>query len=76
MTRVIVRRSSYHDVKLKPHIFEMLSPFGMDTLRPETRVPVKPNFLSSASPEESLPIYPAVVRAGFTVEDSPAPAFL
>jgi uncharacterized protein (DUF362 family)/Pyruvate/2-oxoacid:ferredoxin oxidoreductase delta subunit len=82
MARVIVRRSSYHDDKLKPYIFEMMSSFGMDTIRPGTRVLVKPNFLSPASPEEGLLTHPAVVRAvceyllqkgaGVTVGDSPA----
>ncbi|HOD34817.1 MAG TPA: DUF362 domain-containing protein [Syntrophales bacterium] len=82
MSRVIVRRSSYHADKLKPHIFEMMSSFGTDAIRTGMRVLVKPNFLSPASPDDGLLTHPAVVRAvceyllqkgaSVTVGDSPA----
>ncbi len=82
MPRVIVKRSSYHDVKLRSHIFEMMASLGGDSIPTGTRVLVKPNFLSPASPDEALLTHPAVVkavceyllqkRARVTVSDSPA----
>ena len=82
MPRVIVKRSSYHPDKLRSHIFEMMASLGGDGIRAGTRVLVKPNFLSPASPDEGLLTHPAVVRAvceyllekraGVTVSDSPA----
>jgi len=82
MPRVIVKRSSYHPDKLRSHIFEMMASLGGDGIRAGTRVLVKPNFLSSASPDEGVLTHPAVIkavceyllekRALVTVSDSPA----
>jgi uncharacterized protein (DUF362 family)/Pyruvate/2-oxoacid:ferredoxin oxidoreductase delta subunit len=82
MPRVIIKRSSYHYDKLRSHIFEMMASFGGDSIRAGTRVLVKPNFLSPASPNEALLTHPTVIkavceyllekRARVTVSDSPA----
>ena len=82
MPRVIVKRSSYQPDKLRSHIFEMMASLGGDSIQTGTRVLVKPNFLSSASPDEGVLTHPAVIKAvceyllekgaRVTVSDSPA----
>lgn len=82
MSRVIVKRSSYHPEKLRSQIFEMMTSLGGDGIGTGTHVLVKPNFLSAASPDEGVLTHPAVIRAvceyllekraRVTVSDSPA----
>ena len=82
MPRVIVQRSSYAYDPLREKVFGMMDAFAGHRIGKGSRVLVKPNFLSPASPEEAMLTHPNVVRAVCeylldrqarpTVSDSPA----
>ena len=63
MPTVIVKRSSYDYDVLRPHIFSFLDRFAGPSIRPETAVVIKPNFLAPAPPEKAILTHPFIVRA-------------
>jgi uncharacterized protein (DUF362 family)/Pyruvate/2-oxoacid:ferredoxin oxidoreductase delta subunit len=63
MSRVIVRRASYHYETLKEKVSEMLDALGGERITGQTRVLLKPNLLSAAPPEAGVVTHPLLVRA-------------
>jgi len=63
MSGVIVKKSSYDYAVLKSHVFEMMDAFGGDRITSNSRVLIKPNFLSPAKPETAVVTHPLLIRA-------------
>lgn len=63
MPTVIVKRSSYDYDVLRPHIFSLLDRFAGPSIRRNTSVIIKPNFLAPAPPEKAMLTHPLIVRA-------------
>jgi len=63
MSLVIIRKSSYLYETLKPQVFAMLDRLGGQRLTSGSRVLIKPNLLTPATPQQALLTHPTVVRA-------------
>jgi uncharacterized protein (DUF362 family)/Pyruvate/2-oxoacid:ferredoxin oxidoreductase delta subunit len=63
MARVIVGKATYGSDTLPPLVFGMLEAMGGNAIGRGTRVLVKPNLLSPATPERAILTHPAIVRA-------------
>jgi len=63
MSLVIIRKSSYLYETLKPQVFAMLDRLGGQRLISGSRVLIKPNLLTPATPQQALLTHPTVVRA-------------
>lgn len=82
MIKVIVRRSSYDYKQLWPVFLEIFEKLAGDKIKTGTRVLIKPNLLSAASPEDAILTHPLVIKAAVEyvlqkggkpqVSDSPA----
>jgi uncharacterized protein (DUF362 family) len=66
MPKVIIRKTSYNYEILKPLVFEMLDEFAGRFIRRDSRILVKPNLLSPASPDKAMLTHPMMIKA--TVE--------
>jgi len=64
MSLVLIRKSSsYQYETLKPQMFAMLDRLGGARLSSGSRVLIKPNLLTPATPEQGILTHPSVVRA-------------
>ncbi|MDH5202103.1 MAG: DUF362 domain-containing protein [Nitrospirota bacterium] len=63
MSIVILRKTKYDYNKLKPQIFEILDFFCGDLIKKNSRVVIKPNLLTPASPDRAILTHPLVVKA-------------
>lgn len=63
MNRVLIRKSSYDYNSLRPIFFSMMDSFGGGQIGKYSRVLIKPNFLSAATPDEAVLTHPVVIRA-------------
>ena len=66
MSRVFVRQATYESRVLRPLIFEMMEAMGGAEIHKNSRVLIKPNLLSPATPQQAILTHPAVIR--FVVE--------
>ncbi len=66
MSRVFVRQATYESRVLRPMIFEMMEAMGGAEIHKNSRVLIKPNLLSPATPQQAILTHPAVIR--FVVE--------
>ena len=62
MPTVIIRRAAYDRDTLRPLIFAMLDSLGGSRIGPGSRVLIKPNLLSPATPRQAILTHPAVIR--------------
>ena len=82
MARVIVRKAQYNYNQLKPVFFDMMDTLAFDKIKPDSRVLIKPNMLSAATPADAVLTHPLVIKAAVEyvvqkgarpqVSDSPA----
>jgi uncharacterized protein (DUF362 family)/Pyruvate/2-oxoacid:ferredoxin oxidoreductase delta subunit len=63
MSEVIVTTSAYDEQRLRPLLFEMLARLDDGRIQRGTRVLVKPNLLSPATPGEAVLTHPLVVKS-------------
>jgi len=63
MAKVIVRKGDYKSEGLESILFEMFEAMGGSALGRGSRVLIKPNLLSPATPEQGILTHPAIVRA-------------
>lgn len=82
MHSVIVKSSSYEQSRLRTDLFEILAQIDNDTIKNGANVLIKPNLLTSASPDQAITTHPMVIKAAaeyaiskgarVRVSDSPA----
>jgi uncharacterized protein (DUF362 family)/Pyruvate/2-oxoacid:ferredoxin oxidoreductase delta subunit len=82
MTKVILKKSTYHYDTVKTAFFETMDAIGGDLIRRGDRVLIKPNLLSPALPRDAVLTHPMIVKAAVEyilqkgarpqVSDSPA----
>ncbi|MBF0557460.1 MAG: DUF362 domain-containing protein [Nitrospirae bacterium] len=82
MPTVIIRKAMYDYDTLRPAFFEIMDRLGGKSIARNSRVVIKPNLLSPASPEKAVVTHPLVVRAAVqyvhernalpVISDSPA----
>ena len=82
MTKVILKKSTYHYDTAKTAFFETIDAIGGDLIRRGDRVLIKPNLLSPAAPSDAVLTHPMIVKAAVEyvlqkgsrpqVSDSPA----
>jgi uncharacterized protein (DUF362 family)/Pyruvate/2-oxoacid:ferredoxin oxidoreductase delta subunit len=82
MATVVIRKSSYDYNTLRPAFFELMDTIGGSLITPDTRVLIKPNLLSPATPQQAVLTHPHIVKAAVEyvlhrgahprVSDSPA----
>ncbi|MGA3206682.1 MAG: DUF362 domain-containing protein [Syntrophales bacterium] len=82
MTKVILKKSTYHYDTVKTAFFETMDAIGGDLIRRGDRVLIKPNLLSPASPGDAVLTHPIIIKAAVEyvlqkgarpqVSDSPA----
>jgi uncharacterized protein (DUF362 family)/ferredoxin len=82
MAKVIVRNTSYNYDKLKPIFFDIIETLAGDKIKSGSRVLIKPNMLSVATPEDAVITHPLIIKAAVEyvlqkgarpqVSDSPA----
>lgn len=63
MSTVFIRKAEYDDTVIRPLVFEMLTSEEAPVIDADTRVLIKPNFLSPAEPEKALTTHPLILRA-------------
>ncbi len=63
MPLVLIRKSDYSYETLKPLIFGMLDRLGGHRMAPGSRVLIKPNLLTPATPRQAILTHPFIVRA-------------
>lgn len=63
MSTVILRKATYNYDTLKPQIFEMLDFFCGSLIKKNSRVVIKPNLLTPASPDRAVLTHPLIVKA-------------
>ena len=63
MGKVIFRRATYDYSSLKTTIFEMMAALDNNSIKQGTKVLIKPNLLSPATPEQAITTHPNVIRA-------------
>ena len=63
MSLVLIRKSSYFYETLKPQVFSILDHLGGRRITQESRVLIKPNLLTPATPQQAVLTHPDVVRA-------------
>lgn len=63
MSMVILRKATYNYDTLKPQIFEMLDFFCGSLIKKNSRVVIKPNLLTPASPDRAVLTHPLIVKA-------------
>ncbi len=63
MNKVIVRKASYDYPALRAVVLEILNAMDTGTIRPGTRVLLKPNLLAPSTPEQAMTTHPLVVKA-------------
>lgn len=63
MSIVRIRKAAYDYQVIQPIVFDMLASAGAPVVDATTRVLLKPNFLSLATPERAMTTHPFVVRA-------------
>jgi uncharacterized protein (DUF362 family)/Pyruvate/2-oxoacid:ferredoxin oxidoreductase delta subunit len=63
MSRVIVRDATYRRDTLQPIVFAMLEAMGGRAIGRGSRVLIKPNLISPATPNQAVLTHPAIVRA-------------
>jgi len=63
MTDVYFKNAEYDYVVLRPIVFEMIETIAGNLIHLQSRVLIKPNFLSAAGPEKAIITHPLVVRA-------------
>ena len=63
MAKVYVRKAEYNYSTLKPIIFELIDSIGSSLIKEGSRVVIKPNLLTSASPEKAIVTHPLIIRA-------------
>ncbi len=61
--KVIVKKSSYRYDELKPAFFGIMDAIGGRNIPRGSRILVKPNMLSAATPEQALLTHPLIIRA-------------
>ena len=62
MSRVIVRQATYENNVLRPLIFEMMEAMGGADIHKNSRVLIKPNLLSPATPQQAILTHPSIIR--------------
>ena len=82
MAKVIIRKADYNYNQLKPIFFEMMDTLACDKIKTGSRVLIKPNMLSAATPEDAVLTHPLIIKAAVEyvlekgarpqVSDSPA----
>lgn len=82
MAKVIVRKVDYNFNQLKPIFFEMMDALACDKIKQGSRVLIKPNMLSAATPADAVLTHPLIIKAAVEyvlqkgarpqVSDSPA----
>ena len=82
MSKVIVRKADYSYDQLKHIFFEMMDNLVCDKIKPGSRVLIKPNMLSAATPADAVLTHPLIIKAAVEyvlqkgarpqVSDSPA----
>lgn len=75
MPLVLIRKSSYSYEILKPQIFDLLDRLGGLRMAAGSRVLIKPNLLTNATPQQAILTHPSVVRAAveYTLEHGARP---
>jgi len=75
MSLVLIRKSSYLYETLKPQVFAVLDRLGGHRMTPGSRVLIKPNLLTPATPQQAILTHPSVVRAAveYTLEHGARP---
>lgn len=75
MPLVLIRKSSYPYEILKPQVFEILDRLGGHRMTRGSRVLIKPNLLTNATPQQAILTHPHVVRAAveYTLEHGARP---
>ena len=63
MAAVIVRNASYNYDQLKDVFFEIIETLAGDKIKPGSRVLIKPNMLSAASPQDAVLTHPLIIKA-------------
>jgi uncharacterized protein (DUF362 family)/Pyruvate/2-oxoacid:ferredoxin oxidoreductase delta subunit len=63
MNKVILKKSTYDYKIIRRTFFEIMDTIGGDLIGKSHRVLIKPNLLSSASPEEAVLTHPMIVKA-------------
>ncbi|SEM79745.1 Uncharacterized conserved protein, DUF362 family [Syntrophus gentianae] len=63
MSLVFIQKSSYRYETLKPQVFAMLDRLGGHSLCAGSRVLIKPNLMTYATPEQALLTHPLIIRA-------------
>jgi uncharacterized protein (DUF362 family)/Pyruvate/2-oxoacid:ferredoxin oxidoreductase delta subunit len=82
MSTVYIRKAAYDDDTIRSGVFEMLASEEAPRVTAGTRVLIKPNFLTPATPDKALTTHPTIVRAaaefvlnkGASVQISDSPA--
>src|SRR4030066_992279 len=82
MANVLVRKTSYNYEQLKPVFFEIIETLAGEKIKPGSRVLIKPNMLSAATPKDAVLTHPLIIKAAVEyvlekgarpqVSDSPA----
>jgi uncharacterized protein (DUF362 family)/Pyruvate/2-oxoacid:ferredoxin oxidoreductase delta subunit len=62
MSRVMVRQTTYEKDALRSHIFELMEAMGGAEIHGGSRVLIKPNLLSPATPRQAILTHPLIVR--------------
>ena len=63
MPRVFIKTSSYDYAVLRPQVFALMDACGGNAIAKNTRVLIKPNFLSAAKPETAIVTHPLLTKA-------------
>ena len=63
MAKVIVRKADYNYNQLKLVFFDMMDTLAGDQIKPGSRVLIKPNMLSAATPADAVLTHPLIIKA-------------
>ena len=66
MSLVLIKNATYDAVSLKSCMFDLLDTLIPNHIKTGTRTLIKPNFLTTATPEQGITTHPLIIRA--TVE--------